>query len=78
VIAIAVTTALPMTLSNQMFIFMYDPVLQYGFTYFELGDGDELGKTSFQNYFEAHKSVYLLLKNFMILKDILLKFMNDF
>jgi hypothetical protein len=59
VIAIAVTTALPMTLSNQMFIFMYDPVLQYGFTYFELGDGDELGKTSFQNYFEAHKSVYL-------------------
>jgi hypothetical protein len=32
-----------------------------GFTYFELGDGDELWKTSFQNYFEAHKaSIYYL------------------
>jgi hypothetical protein len=34
-----------------------------GFTYFELGDGDELWETSFKTILEAHKSVYLLLKN---------------
>jgi hypothetical protein len=58
VIAIAVTTALPMTLQAiEMFIFI--TMTQYyndGFTYFELGDGDELWKTSFQNYFEHTKA----------------------
>jgi hypothetical protein len=40
-----------------------------GFTYFELGDGDELWKTSFKTILGTQ--VYLLLKNFMILKILL-------
>lgn len=36
-----------------------------GFSYFELGDGDELWENVyFKTIFEAHKSVYLLLKKF--------------
>jgi len=36
-----------------------------GFTYIELGDGDELWEhRTFKNIFEAHKHVYLLLKEF--------------
>jgi predicted phosphodiesterase len=36
-----------------------------GFTYCELGDGDELWENlTFKSIFEAHKNVYLLLKEF--------------
>jgi predicted phosphodiesterase len=36
-----------------------------GFQYFELGDGDELWENiSFNSIFDAHKNVYLLLKQF--------------
>ncbi len=36
-----------------------------GFTYLELGDGDELWENlGFQSVFEAHKNVYLLLRQF--------------
>jgi predicted phosphodiesterase len=36
-----------------------------GFTYCELGDGDELWENlSFKSLFEAHKNVYLLMKQF--------------
>jgi len=36
-----------------------------GFQYCELGDGDELWENlSFENIFEAHKNVYLLMKRF--------------
>ncbi len=36
-----------------------------GYHYFELGDGDELWENlTFKSLFEAHKNVYLLLKNF--------------
>ena len=36
-----------------------------GFTYFEIGDGDELWENlSFKSIFEAHKNVYLLMKQF--------------
>lgn len=36
-----------------------------GFTYLELGDGDELWENlSFESVFEAHKNVYLLLRQF--------------
>jgi hypothetical protein len=46
----------------EMFIFMQWPNYNDGFTYFELGDGDELWENIFfQNYFEAHKaSIYYL------------------
>jgi predicted phosphodiesterase len=37
---------------------------QEGFTYLELGDGDELWENSFQAIFDANKDVYLLLKEF--------------
>nr|WP_314838477.1 serine/threonine protein phosphatase [uncultured Flavobacterium sp.] len=46
----------------------YHAMTQYykeGFSYFELGDGDELWENVyFKTIFEAHKSVYLLLKKF--------------
>ena len=46
----------------------YHALKQYykkGFTYCELGDGDELWENSnFKSIFAAHKNVYLLLKNF--------------
>ena len=36
-----------------------------GFQYFEIGDGDELWENlTFKSIFEAHKNVYLLLKQF--------------
>ncbi|MBA6156921.1 metallophosphoesterase family protein [Tenacibaculum sp. S7007] len=38
--------------------------LQKGFTYIELGDGDELWENKFANIFNANKDVYLLLKEF--------------
>lgn len=46
----------------------YHAVKQYykdGFTYFELGDGDELWENlRFSDIFEAHKNVFMLLKKF--------------
>jgi len=39
--------------------------LEAGFSYCELGDGDELWETQkFESIFQAHKDVYLLLKKF--------------
>ena len=39
--------------------------LEAGFSYCELGDGDELWETQkFDAIFQAHKDVYLLLKKF--------------
>ena len=35
-----------------------------GFTYIELGDGDELWENNFKNIFRANKDTYLLLKKF--------------
>lgn len=38
---------------------------QEGFTYFELGDGDELWENlKFETIFEAHRNVYMLLKQY--------------
>ena len=40
-----------------------------GFTYIELGDGDELWENiSFDSIFEAHKNVYQLLRRFHLEK----------
>lgn len=35
-----------------------------GFTYIELGDGDELWENKFKTIFRAHKDVFMLLKKF--------------
>ncbi|NNK20488.1 MAG: serine/threonine protein phosphatase, partial [Flavobacteriaceae bacterium] len=38
---------------------------QDGFQYFELGDGDELWENvDFEDLFDAHKNVYLLLRKY--------------
>ncbi len=40
-----------------------------GFEYFELGDGDELWENiNFQSIFDAHKNVFLLLREFHLLE----------
>jgi hypothetical protein len=63
VIAIAVTTALPMTLpAIEMFIFMSTQYYNDGFTYFELsGWWMNFGKTSFKTILRHTKaSIYYL------------------
>lgn len=35
-----------------------------GFTYVELGDGDELWESKFEDIFEAHKNIFFLLRDF--------------
>ena len=44
--------------------------LHKGFTYIELGDGDELWENKFVDIFNANKDVYLLLKEFHVKKKL--------
>lgn len=51
--------------NKNIFIHALKHYYKNGFTYFELGDGDELWENlNFKHVFEAHKGVYLLLKCF--------------
>lgn len=51
--------------NREVFKFAFNHYFDEGFTYIELGDGDELWENSkFRNVFEANKHIYLLLKKF--------------
>lgn len=55
--------------ANKRHIF-YHALKQYykkGYTYIELGDGDELWENlKFEDLFEAHKNIYFLMKDFYV------------
>jgi UDP-2,3-diacylglucosamine pyrophosphatase LpxH len=50
--------------NRYVFQFALSKYYEKGFTYLELGDGDELWENPFNKIFEANKEVYLLLKRF--------------
>ena len=50
--------------NRSIYQYALNQYFQNGFTYIELGDGDELWENKFKNIFEANKHVFLLLKKF--------------
>ena len=50
--------------NRKIYHYALSQYFQKGFTYIELGDGDELWENKFENIFNANKDVYLLLKEF--------------
>lgn len=50
--------------NRKIYHYALSQYLQKGFTYIELGDGDELWENKFKNIFNANKYIYLLLKEF--------------
>ena len=54
--------------NRKIYHYALSQYLQQGFTYIELGDGDELWENSFESIFNANKDVFLLLKEFHLQK----------
>ncbi len=50
--------------NRKIFHFALSQYLQKGFTYIELGDGDELWENKFATIFKANKDIYMLLQKF--------------
>ncbi|MGB1042413.1 MAG: metallophosphoesterase [Tenacibaculum sp.] len=50
--------------NRKIFHYALTQYLENGFSYIELGDGDELWENKFENIFNANKYIYLLLKEF--------------
>ncbi len=52
------------THNSKIYQYALSQYFKKGFSYIELGDGDELWENSFEDIFRAHKDVFLLLKKF--------------
>lgn len=50
--------------NRKTYIYALSQYLKGGFTYIELGDGDELWENKFKNIFRANKDVFMMLKKF--------------
>ncbi len=50
--------------NKQIYLQALDYYFHEGYTYIELGDGDELWENSFTSIFKANKEVYMLFKKF--------------
>lgn len=50
--------------NRKTYIYALSQYLKEGFTYIELGDGDELWENKFKNIFRANKDVFMMLKKF--------------
>lgn len=50
--------------NRKVYLHALSQYLQEGFTYIELGDGDELWENNFKKILKANKDVFLLLKEF--------------
>ncbi|MCG8183386.1 metallophosphoesterase [Tenacibaculum piscium] len=56
--------------NREIFQYALSQYLQKEFTYIELGDGDELWENKFSDIFNAHKDIFLLLKEFHLKKQL--------